>query len=277
MKDFSAVDLTAAAVGFPARLCVITRRDGEVYRFAESDEPIVVGGDTYSLAPGLQISAIKHTSDGGVPSCTVAAVHELGGIFDTQDVDIGFFDAAAVEIHLVDRANLAAGKGMMFKGTIADISYNTEHQVIFDVKGPVVSAKVLMTQRRSPMCRTDLYSVLCGVDKTAWDVATTVDAIGTAFSFTVTGGLSQATGWFNQGVVVMPNGLGFEIANWTQSTQTINTYLPINRILSAGLALTLYPGCDKTLGPNGCQKYSNQLNFQGEPHFTGTAAAAQQV
>jgi len=277
MKDFSCIDITAAAVGFPARICVITRRDGEVYRFAESDEPIVVDGDTYALAPGLNISAVTHTDNGEVPSCSISAVHELGGIFDTQDVDIGFFDAASVRIYMVDRMNLAAGKGLLFTGAIADTVYTTEHQVTFNVKGPVVSAKVLMTQKRSPMCRTDLYSVLCGVDKTDWDVATTVNAIVTAFSFTVTGGLSQPTGWFNQGVAVMPNGLGFEIANWNQSTQTINTYLPINRIISVGMDLTLYPGCDKTLGPNGCQKYNNQLNFQGEPHFTGTAAAAQQV
>jgi hypothetical protein len=31
------------------------------------------------------------------------------------------------------------------------------------------------------------------------------------------------------------------------------------------------------LGATGCAKFSNQLNFQGEPHFLGTAAAAQQV
>jgi len=276
MKDFSCIDITAAGVGFPARICVITRRDGEVYRFAESDEPIVVDGDTYALAPGLEMSAVTHTNNGEVPSCSISAVHELGGIFDTQDVDIGFFDAARVQIYLVDRMNLAAGKGLLFTGAIADTIYNTEHQVIFNIKGPVVSAKVLMTQKRSPMCRTDLFSVLCGVDQASYAVAATVGAISTAFSFTVTGGLAQPTGWFNQGVAVMPNGLGFEIASWTQSTQYITTYLPINRIISDGMALTLYPGCNKIVDSDGgCARYHGR--FQGEPHFLGTAAAAQRV
>jgi len=45
----------------------------------------------------------------------------------------------------------------------------------------------------------------------------------------------------------------------------------------AGTNLTLYPGCDKTMGPGGCQKFNNQINFQGEPHFLGTSAAAQRV
>jgi uncharacterized phage protein (TIGR02218 family) len=149
--------------------------------------------------------------------------------------------------------------------------------VNFRVKGPASFAKVLMTQKRSPMCRTDLFSVLCQVDKTSYDVSTSVATIVDAFSFTVTGSLAQADGYFNQGVGVTATGVVFQIARWTQSTQTIMMYLPRSGLLAASLGLTLYPGCDKTLGASGCPKFSNQLNFQGEPHFLGTAAAAQQV
>ncbi len=59
MKDFSPLAITSAVVGFPARLCVITRTDGVVRRFADSDTSIVVLGDTFSVVPGLQISAVK--------------------------------------------------------------------------------------------------------------------------------------------------------------------------------------------------------------------------
>ena len=68
-----------------------------------------------------------------------------------------------------------------------------------------------------------------------------------------------------------------EIANWVQASQTITTYLPSARLVTPGQGVTLYPGCDKTHDATGCGKYTNWLNFQGEPHFTGTAAAAQQV
>ncbi len=277
MKDFAPLAITNAAVGFPARLCVITRRDGAVFRIAESDEAITVDGDTYAVVAGLQISAVKHTSNGEMPSCQIVAVHASDATFDTGVIDAGLFDAAAVQLYIVDRLNLTGAPGLLFTGSIADITYNIENQVVFDVKGPAAFAKILMTQKRSPMCRTDLFSTLCGVDKTAYDVATTVDAVSNAFAFTVTGALAQASGYFNQGVVVSASGSAFVIANWNQSTQTITTYQPCNRILTAGDTLTLYPGCDKTLGANGCAKFSNQINFQGEPHFLGTAAAAQQV
>ncbi len=278
MKDFSPLSITAAAVGFPARLCVITRTDGTVYRIAESDEPVVVGSDTFNVIPGLQISAVKHTSNGEMPSCQIVAVHHAGGLFDTQDIDTGLFDAAAVQIYIVDRKNLSR-KGLHFTGSFANITYSRDNTVQFDVKGPAVGAKILMTQKRAPMCRTDLFSVLCGLNKASYAVSTTVSAIVDQFNFTVTGSLAQADGYFNQGVAVTASGVAFEIGNWVQGTQTITSYSPCDRILTAGSAITLYPGCDKTASPSltGCGKFSNALNFQGEPHFLGTAAAAQTV
>jgi len=277
MKDFSPLAITSPVVGFPARVLVITRTDGVVIRAAESDTAITVGSDTFAVVPGLQISAVKHTSNGEMPSCQIIGVHGIGYTFDSVDLDVGLFDGAAVQIYIVDRLNLSR-KGLLFTGAISNISYNPmEHQVSFDVKGPAASAKILMTRTRSPMCRTDLFSVLCQVNKVSYAVSTTVATIPTAFTFTVTGSLALADGYFNQGVAVTADGAAFELSNWVQSTQTLSAYLPCDRLLSGGLGLTIYPGCDKTLGATGCAKFSNQLNFQGEPHFLGTAAAAQQV
>ncbi len=280
MKDFSPLAITNAAVGFPARLCVITRTDGGVYRFAESDTSIVAGdGHTYLVVAGLQISAVKHTSNGETPSCQIVAVHTVGGVFDTADLEIGLFDGALVQIYIADRLNLTGAPGLLFTGTIGSIAYNVENQAVFDVRGPSVAAKVLMTQKRSPMCRTDLFSTLCGLNKTSYDVATTVAALGTgSFTFTVTGSLSNPDGYFNNGTLITASGRPLVISNWVQSTQTITCYRPCANLISPGDVLTLYPGCDKTLtGANGCASFSNQINFQGEPHFEGTAAAAQQV
>lgn len=277
MKDFSPLALTSAVVGFPARIGIITRTDGTVLRFAESDEAITVSGDTFNVVPGMQISAVKHTSNGETPSCQINAVYGNGATFDSTALDVGRFDGATVQIYVVDRLNLAR-KGLLFTGAISNIGCDPiGRRVTFEVKGPAASAKTLMTRKRSPMCQTDLFSVLCQVNKTAYAVAATVATIVTGFSFTVGGSLSQADGYFNQGVAVTANGVAFEIANWSQSTQTITTYLPCNRLLTVGLGITLYPGCNKTLGTGGCAKFSNQLNFQGEPHFLGAAAAAQQV
>jgi uncharacterized phage protein (TIGR02218 family) len=276
VKDFSPLAITDAVVGFPARVGVITRVDGVVIRFAESDTAIVVSPDTFAVIPGLQISAVKETSNGEVPSCQIVAVHGDGYTFDSQDLDVGLFDGATVQIYKVDRLNLSR-KGLEFTGAISDISYNPiEHQVSFNVKGSSASSKILMTQTRSPMCRTDLFSALCQVNKVSYVASVTIATIPTAFSFTVSG-VAQADGHYNQGVFVTADGVAREIAGWVQSTQTFTTYLPIDRLLAIAQVLTVYPGCDKTDGVGGCGKFSNWINMQAENHFLGTAAAAQQV
>ncbi len=280
MKDFSPIAITQPVVGFPARVGVITRTVGTVKRFAESDTAITMAdgsGDVFSVVPGLKVSAVKHTNNGEVPSCQFVGVHEVGAFFDSADIDLGLYDGATVQIYKVDRMNLTR-KGLEFTGAMSNISYDlNQHQVVFDVKGPSASARILMTQKRSPMCRTDLFSPLCGLNSASYAVAATVSTLVDAFHFTVSG-LAQADGYFNGGTGLTAGGKAFVIAGWVNSTQTLMSYLSIDRyLITPGVVLTLYPGCDKTDGINGCGKFSNWINFQGENHFLGTAAAAQQV
>jgi uncharacterized phage protein (TIGR02218 family) len=278
MKDFSPLAISNPTFGFPARIGVITRTDGTIIRFAESDTALVVDGDTFAVVPGLQVSAVKHTDNGEMPSCQIVAVHGFGfaTTFNSADIDLGLFDGATVQLYIVDRLNLTR-KGLLFTGEVSNISSDIiQHQVAFDVKGAASFSRVVMTQKRAPMCRTDLFSVLCQLNKAVYAVSATVASITDNFTFTVSG-LVQADGYFNQGVVVTSSGKALQMAKWVQSTQTVSSYLPCRLFLAVGMSLTLYPGCDKTLGAAGCAKFSNQLNFQGEPHFLGTAAAAQQV
>lgn len=276
MKDFSPLNITSASVGFPARIGIITRTDGNTLRFAESDTSITIDGDTYDAVSGLAVSAVTHTRNGDMPSCQIIGVCTSGAFFDNIDVQNGIFDGATVQLYVVDRNNLSR-KGLLFTGAISNTALDVlAHQVSFDVKGAAAFARILMTRKRSPMCQTDLFSTLCGVDKTSYAVSATVASVVDRFNFTVSG-LAQADGYFNQGVCKITSSVAFQMANWVASTQTITSYLPTNHLLEIGSALTLYPGCDKTLSVNGCGKFSNWLNFQGEPHFLGTAAAAQTV
>jgi uncharacterized phage protein (TIGR02218 family) len=218
-----------------------------------------------------------------MPSCQISAVYGNGFTFDSTDLDIGLFDGATVQLYKVDRLNLTR-KGLLFTGAISNITTDPiRHQVLFDVKGSAASAKILMTRKRSPMCGTDWGSALCQVNSASYAVSTTVATVPSAFTFTVSGSLAQASGYFNQGVAVTASGVAFVMADWNQSTQKITVYSAINRLLTVGLGLTIYPGCDKTDTPTGCGKFTianpdgNYINFQGENHYNGTAAAAQQV
>ncbi len=182
MKDLSPLAITDPVVGFPANIVEIERTDGSFFRIAESDEPLVVDGDTFSVVAGFQVSAIKHTNNGETPSCEFVAVHGIGETFDTTDIDVGLFDGAAVRVYKVDRLNLSR-KGLLFTGSISTVQYSpVERYVRFSVKGPSSNARMLVVRKRSPMCQVDLFSPLCQLNPASFDVATTV---ATIFSFQI--------------------------------------------------------------------------------------------
>jgi uncharacterized phage protein (TIGR02218 family) len=255
----------------PARLVVITRRDGTVLRIAEAQSAITAGGNVYAPLAGCEISAVKHTLGGETPSMQIAAAHNSTGTeaFNTADIDIGLYDAAEVELFIVDRTNPAT-LGLLFSGTIQPVSYDIAGRVSFDIKGPSVNAGVGYIQTFSPMCRTDLFSSLCGLNPDDYDQAATITAIINRFNFTISI-TAGADGYLNGGVLQTSTGIAFEIANQTGTSLT--SFLPCSRLIAVSMAVTVWPGCDKRIGT--CHdKFSNTLNFQGEPHSIGVHALA---
>jgi len=254
----------------PARLVVITRRDDIVMRIAETQTAITVGGNVYAPLAGCEISAVKHTLGGNVPSLEIRGAHNNTGTaaFLTSDIDIGLFDAAEVQLYIVNRANPTT-MGLLFTGTIQPVSYDISGSVSFDVRGPAIGAGTGYIQRFAPMCRTDLFSSLCGVNPDSYELAATVTAIVNRFNFTISIAPTP-DGYLNGGVVLTELGVAFEIANQTGASLT--AYLPFHRVLAVGMGLALWPGCDKRIAT--ChQRYNNAQSFQGEPHSIGVYAA----
>jgi hypothetical protein len=147
----------------PARLCTITRTDGTVIRVAEAQTSIVVSGQTYSPVAGFQMSAVKHAIGGESASLQIDVAMTIGGTFDTYAVVDGKFDAATVQVDVVNRASPTT-KGLLFLGLIGPTSFGALHSAVaFDVRGPAVKAKWPFVQTFGPMCRTDLGSDLCRI------------------------------------------------------------------------------------------------------------------
>jgi uncharacterized phage protein (TIGR02218 family) len=253
----------------PARLLVITRRDGTVFRIAEAQSAITAGGNTYAPLAGCEISAVKHTIGGDVPSMEISGAHNNNGTaaFLTSDIDIGLYDAAEVQLYIVNRI-APDTLGLLFTGTIQPVNYDISGMVSFDVRGPSIGAAANYIQTFAPMCRTDLFSPLCGVNPDSYALSATVTAVVNRFNFTVS--IAPADNYLNGGTVLTDSGVAFEIANQTGGSLT--AYLPFHRVLAVGMGLTLWPGCDKRIAT--CHsKFNNTLNFQGEPHSIGIYAA----
>lgn len=268
MRSFP-ITLTGTTL-FPARLVKITRLDDEVLRIAEADETITVDAQAFSPLPGAEISAVKHILNGEMPSMEIRFAHSVGGTLETGELNNGFWDGAAVVVYVVDRASLSTLGDPLFTGIIDAVALDpVGSSGSFDIRGVAAQAEAFI-QTFQPMCRTDLFSSLCQLNEADFDHVGTVGTIIDRFNFTVSGlGSPPADGWFNQGTFVTASGFKAVIANWIQGSLKITTYQPqcISR-LTAGEAITLYPGCDKT-GATCRTKFNNKINFQGEDHFLG--------
>lgn len=268
MRDYN-VTLTSTTL-FLARVVKLTRLDDVVLRIAEAEEPITASGQTFLPLPGSDISAVKHILNGDMGSMAIAFAHSAGGTIDTSELNNGFWDGAAAQMYLVDRASATTLGDPIFTGLIDGVSLNPiGSSGAFEIRGLTAQAEAFV-QTYQPMCRTDLFSVLCGLNPADWDHAGTVGTLLDRFNFTVTGLASPpADGWFNQGTFETASGFKGVIANWIQSSLKITMYQPqcLAR-LTAGEGITLYPGCDKT-GTTCRTKFNNKINFQGEDHFLG--------
>lgn len=68
--------------------------------------------------------------------------------------------------------------------------------------------------------------------------------------------------------------ISMEIKGWTDSTRTIELFLPMPYTMVVGDRFEIYPGCDKAVAT--CfAKFNNVVNFRGEPYVPGEDATLQ--
>lgn len=271
MRDYN-ITLTSTTL-FLARVVKITRLDGVILRIAEADEAITASAQTFTPLQGCTISAVKHIINGDMGSMEIRFAHSEGGTLDTAELNTGFWDGSTIQMFLVDRSTTTTLGDPIFTGLIDTVSIDPIGSAgSFDIRGLAAQAEAFI-QTFQPMCRTDLFSSLCQLNENDWDHVGTVGTIIDRFNFTVAGlSAPPADGWFNQGTFRTASGFKGVAANWVQSSLKLTTYQPVCMArLTAGEAITLYPGCDKTGGLTGncVAKFNNKINFQGEDHFLG--------
>lgn len=260
----------------PARLARITRQiDGLELLIAEAEVPITVGAETFTPLPGCNIDAVEHALGGDMPSSKINGVHSVDGVIDTSELCNGFWDGADVEIYPIDRNNITALGDPLFIGTVEPVAIDVVGgKFSFDLRGLAMQAETLV-QNYQAMCRVWVFHPLCGLNPDDYAKTGTIATLPDRFTMTISGMSSPpADGWFDSGTGESETGVKFEIRDYQQSTVRVRTDLPICLShFAVGQAVTLWPGCDRVF-ETCADKFSNNLNFQGEPHPDGVKSVA---
>ncbi len=243
----------------------VLRRDGVTLGFTAHDRDLWFDGVQHRAAPGMVPSAIRRSADFEPDSAEVEGALSHDSIA-AADLAHGRFDGARVLIGVVDWETLE--RQVLYRGTIGAV---TEQAGSFTAA--LQSRKIELQRdpvpRTSPSCR----AVFSGPGCTLSPARFTHDGVLSAFnlagnSATVTVAVAQAllVGGSLRWLDGPYAGFTMGIAGTSGGALVLDT--PLDQAPPAGSRVVLREGCDRRLET--CSgRFSNALNFQGEPHLPG--------
>lgn len=259
-----------------ARCWRVTRRDGAVYGFTEHDRPLFAVGTTFEAATGLSASAAANAVGFNVPNEEVVGGFSSEAVTE-QDIAIGLWDGATVDVYLVDWENPAEAI-QVFSGTVGELR-RTETVYRGDIEGPQRAARHTKGRIYQRRCDAVLGDGRCKVDleDAAYKGSGTVDAVVRTTLFSAAGLDGFSEGWFDYGHVAWLTGpnTGYEShikAHSAPDGVVLEIWEPPPFQIENGHTFAAYAGCDKR-GATCRTKFDNFVNFRGFETMPGDAAS----
>ncbi len=226
----------------------------EVFTYCSSSTDVIYNDETYTSAP-IKRSATSQESESAHDTLTVSvgidnAVSQLFLLGSPEQV-VGL---TIFRMHL-------GGEGAVciWKGRVTLAKWN-ENRCEFSCESIFSKQKQAgRGPRYTKQCRVDLYGLQCGVDKSTVAVAGTASAIDASLTIVSSDATAAfAAGYFVGGMLQTASGAARTIIRQSGSALTVSS--PIMG-LEIGSAITIYPGCDRSLAT--CNsKFGNIANYR---------------
>ena len=246
--------------------------------FTDHDRALVLDGQDYEPESGFTSSAVEMATGLSVDTHTVSGALRSGRISET-DLQKGLYDAAEVELYLVDWRNTPS-RLLLSRGRIGEIrrsgqSFQAEITGLSDALNQPIGRSFLHS------CSCRLGDGKCGVDLTApaFLGVATVTALGDGRQITAAGLTKFAQGLFNGGLLTWTSGanVGLEaqiklhVAAGTETFLELWVTPPLG--VTVGDQFTVTAGCNKT-AEMCASVFHNLANFRGFPHIPGDDVVA---
>lgn len=260
------------------RCWIVTRRDDVIQGFTDHDEDVVLHGvvpDPITCHAGTGLVGSEASEQLGL---AVQGMELSGALSDDAlteaDLAAGRYDAASVEVHLVDWSEPAL-RVLLNKGVLGEVRR----------EGSAFTAELRSLAHRLAEDSGRLYTATCAAD--LGDARCTVDlddtdfrANGTVASLTgasmlrVSGLDDFDDGWFTAGKLIFASGanagLAIEVKTHRRDDDgvSIELWQTMPEPIEVGDAFAVTAGCDKRFAT--CRdRFANTVNFRGFPHIPG--------
>ena len=274
-------NLLASRQFFAADLYTFTLIGGGVLRYCAGDRDITAGGNLFtSQGPRLDRKDNKakcHWKVGvEVDTLVFDVMPQASDLVNGQPFLAacvqGAFDGAELQLErafMASYGNTSVGTVILFVGRVAEVDLGRAIAT-FTINSHLELLNLQLPRDLwQPGCVNSLSDASCGVNLASFGVGGSA-AAGSSASV-VLASLGQATSYFDLGKITFASGanagLTRSVKSWVAGAPgSIALLAPLPNAPVAGDAFTIYPGCDKTLGPNGCAKFANTARFKGYPY-----------
>jgi uncharacterized phage protein (TIGR02218 family) len=256
-----------------ARCWMVTRRDGEKLGFTDHDRDISIDGTVCHAGTGLTASEATARLGLQVDGAEIAGALADESLAES-DLAAGRYDAADVEVHLVDWSDPSL-RVLLAKCVLGEIR---REGAAFTAELRSLSHRLNEESGRlyTATCAADLGDARCTVDlgDAAWHGSGTVSSLAGTSAFRVSGLDGFADGWFTAGRLAFTGGAnaGFAVEVKTHRVALDGVLIELWQAAPEPIALgdtfTVTAGCDKRFAT--CRdRFANGVNFRGFPQIPG--------
>ncbi len=260
-----------------ARLCRITRLDGQVHAFTDHDEPLEFDSAVFDTISSFDPSAISSKAEMNVDNLEIAGLIDDDGV-TREDIDAGLWDGAAVELFEVNWRDLSMGANILPGAVLGEMQRNGNRYKV-ELRGIGHKLQNIVGRKVDPTCDAQLGDVRCKVVLSpTWQREVEVTAVVSRRIFTTD--IAEAADWATYGKATFTSGAneGISMEIKTQAADGVITLqLDMPRTVTVGDLLTITAGCNKihqvavdelgfstgTVTGDCKNKFSNVVNFRG--------------
>lgn len=243
----------------------ITRTDDAVYGWTSADRDATIDAVIYESAPGLSVASFASSAGLAVDNSELTVLAD-DTIITRADIIAGRWNNAAYLLFKYDWTDVSAGEEVISAGFLGELhprsgAYVAELRALQQYLQQPVGAASTKT------CRARLGDAMCMVDLGGWTETGTITSVTSKQVFTDSS-RTEADDYFGEGILTWTAGLNTGLSQKvkTYASDTFTLSLPMIFDVQIGDTYSVIAGCRKRLDEDCATKFSNELNFQGEPH-----------
>ncbi|MDR2760746.1 MAG: DUF2163 domain-containing protein [Rickettsiales bacterium] len=248
----------------------IKLKNQEILTRAEGGEDLVIGGLVYKGSLGADSGNISQFSDIGENQTSIVGFINDENITE-QDIILGKFDGAEIDIFLVNKNNANGEKIDLSKGYFTDIQF-IDNKFFVKIEGTLSLLKKSITKTYSPTCRASFCDGRCGLNRENYIFGGNVTSVEDRRSFFSEALINFGKNYFKYGSVTFESGKNAGQKNEARESgggMIILSAAPYFD-MEVGDSFSIMTGCDKTI-ETCVAKFNNNINFRGEPNLPRTS------